>query len=155
MKIYISSDHGGFELKNQLLESLEIPEKYSGKENGIFDLGPFEYNKDDDFPDFAKLVCEKIQNEKDSLGILICKSGIGMSIAANKYKGCYAALCFSPLHAQKAKEDDNANILCIGADYDGEDANLIAQSFINTEFDSSIERFQRRFEKVQKIENEN
>lgn len=148
MKIYISSDHGGFELKNKLINEL--------KDYNIIDLGPDTLQSDDDFPDFAFPLAQKVADNIGSLGILICRSGNGMVIAANKVKGAYAALCFSEKHAIKAREDDNANILCMDADYGSEDDHIkIAKAFLTANFQNSEERFVRRFEKIKSNENEN
>lgn len=148
MTIYISSDHGGFELKNKLAAEL--------KEYNIVDLGPNVLKNDDDFPDFAFPLASKVAGGEGSLGILICRSGNGMVIAANKVKGAYAALCFSEKHAVKAREDDNANILCLDADYGSEEEHVkIAIAFLTANFQGQEERFVRRFEKIKAKENEN
>ncbi len=145
MKIYIASDHGGFELKKHLISKLQ--NKYE-----IFDLGPFELVEDDDYPDFAYLVANKIAGTEDK-GILICRSGNGMVIAANKVNGAYAALCFSKNHAEKAVSDDNANIVCLDADYDTKDSpEEIVLSFLNTDFAGMDTKYGRRFKKIQEIE---
>lgn len=146
MNVYISSDHGGFELKKRIINELEL-EKVT-----IIDLGPFELDPDDDYPDFAFPVAQKVAGEEGSLGILICRSGNGMCIAANKVVGAYAALCFSQIHAQKAREDDNANICCLDADYEGEDPVLIVMEFINAEFTGMHTRHGRRFKKIKTFE---
>ncbi|MDQ6985011.1 MAG: RpiB/LacA/LacB family sugar-phosphate isomerase [Candidatus Dojkabacteria bacterium] len=143
MTIYIASDHGGFSLKNELVEAIE---------QNIVDLGPYELDTKDDYPDFAKLVAEKVMNESDALGILICRSGNGMVMTANKFKGCYAALCFTSHHSEMARRDDNANILCLDADYEGEDPLKIVNSFLNTEFTGMDSRHGRRFNKIKEIE---
>ncbi len=145
MKIFIASDHGGFEVKKALNREL----RSSGYED-LIDLGPFEYNQDDDYPDYAFKVATAVTSDVNSVGILICRSGNGMCIAANKVKGAYAALAFSKLHAQKAREDDNANIICLDADYVGEDPIEITKSFLQAKFQGG--RHERRFQKIKSFE---
>lgn len=154
MKIYIASDHGGFDLKEKLKKEFE------DSEHEWIDLGPSELDPNDDYPDFAFKVAEAVaqdgMNESDfvheSLGILICRSGNGMAVAANKVKGAYAALCFSSKHAEMARKDDNANVLALDADYDGEDPLAIVQKFITTKFEGKETRHGRRFGKILRYE---
>lgn len=152
MKIYISSDHGGFELKSKIFNSLKT-------EFDITDLGPDTLIHDDDYPDYAFNLAKKVAEENavkdlkefkdwNTIGILICRSGNGMCIAANKIKGAYAGLAFSSKHAVKLREDDNANIVCIDSDYEGEDPVEIVKSFINAKFAGIETRHGRRFLKV-------
>lgn len=145
MKIFIASDHGGFEVKRALSNELR-----ASSYEDLTDLGPFEYNQDDDYPDYAFKVATAVANDTDSLGILICRSGNGMCIAANKVKGAYAALAFTVKHAQKARNDDNANIICLDADYEGEDPFEIVQAFLNAKFEGG--RHERRFQKIKSFE---
>lgn len=146
MKIYIASDHGGFELKNQIVKHLK------GGDHTVEDMGPSELNPDDDYPDYALPVAENVAVNPGSTGILICRSGNGMAVAANKVKGIYAALCINTTHAKKAREDDNANVLCLDADYGGDEPTDIVDEFINSSFAGMDTRHGRRFQKVQKIE---
>lgn len=127
MKIYIGADHGGFELK----ESLKREAIFAG--HTVVDLGPETLRPDDDYPVFAFKVAEKVADDlNSSLGILICRSGNGMAIAANKVHEIRAALCFTTEHAEKAREHDHANILVLDADYDTSDSPvLIVQAFLN------------------------
>lgn len=149
MKIFIAADHGGFELKNYLVE-------YLLNSNFEFeDLSAPEIISTDDYPDYAKSVCRKVLNEANSVGILICKSGNGMAIAANKHKGIYASLCFTGTHAEFARKDDNSNVLCLDSKYhtNFKDYENIVDKFLTTEFDTkTTDRFLRRFKKVQDIE---
>ena len=80
-------------------------------------MGPFETNQYDDYPDFAKLVAEKIQENFENMGVLICANGVGMSIAANKFDGIRAALSWNPKHAASSRNDDGTNVLVLPADY--------------------------------------
>lgn len=143
MTIFIASDHGGFELKNKIINEIGLE---------IVDLGPYELDPEDDYPDFAFKLAEKIASTHNSIGILICRSGNGMIIAANKVQGAYAALCFTTKHAEKAREDDNSNILGLDADYEGEDPIKIAKTYITTKFAGSGTRHERRFEKIREYE---
>lgn len=145
MKIFIAGDHGGFTLKNEIIKELD--------EFSFIDLGPLELNLDDDYPDFARILCDSLLHEPGSTGILICKSGIGMSIAANKFKGIFAALCFTPEHAKKAKEHNNANVLCLDSEYGSKENHLeIVKTFLQTEFLGWETRHGKRVQKILKIE---
>lgn len=144
--IYISSDHRGIELKNFLVNSL-VTEGI-----GIVDLGPFETNQYDDYPDFAKLVAEKIQENFENMGVLICANGVGMSIAANKFEGIRAALSWNPKHAASSRNDDGTNVLVLPADYvTKEEALEILQTWLSTNF-SGEDRHIRRIQKIAELE---
>ncbi len=107
MKIYIATDHAAFCIKEEVKEIL------SSLNYEVIDLGP----KDDsrvDYPDFAHLLCENVLKDKGSFGVLICGTGIGMSLAANKHQGIRAALCHDAYTAQMAREHNDANVLCFG-----------------------------------------
>lgn len=148
MKIYIASDHGGFELKTQIFESFILEDL----EYEFEDLGPFDLNPDDDYPDYAEKVARQVAKNVSSVGVLICRSGNGMVIAANKINGAYAALAFTAHHAEMARKDDNANILCLDSDYEGEDPIEIVKAFLQSEFAGMDTRHGRRFSKIQKLE---
>lgn len=112
MTIFIGADHRGFEFKNQLIEYLQE------KNIRIEDLGNYEYDPEDDYPDFAKKVAQAVlQNPQDFLGILICGSGVGVSITANRYHSIRCALGFSQKQVTHARENDHANILALAADF--------------------------------------
>ncbi len=148
MTIYIGADHRGFSLKEHLKTVL----KSEGYE--VFDVGATAYDKDDDFPDFAKPVAEKINiaSEADR-GILICGSGFGMDIAANRYKNVRAVLPMSADHAYQSRHDDNANVLSIAADFTDEaTAERIVEVFLVTPFAKET-RYARRLEKISQFEN--
>ncbi len=151
MNLYISSDHGGFEIKKTLLDFLNNSSDIPKFE--IEDLGPFTLDPNDDYPTYGIKLAEKVSNNRGSLGILICRSGNGMVIAANKVKGAYAALCFTPKHAEMARKDDNSNILCLDADYEGEEALIeITKSFLNSQFAGTGTRHERRFNEIKEYE---
>ena len=146
MKIYLGSDHGGFKLKEEIKDWLK-------EWNFSFeDLGAKNYVQDDDYPDYAWPVAVRVGHEQGSLGILICRSGQGECIVANKAKGARAALAWNEKTAHAARNDDDANILCLAADYTGLDlAKKIIHVFLTTPFDPQ-ERFVRRVNKVKKID---
>jgi len=148
MTIYIGADHRGFNLKEHLKTVL----KREGYE--VFDVGAVSYNKEDDFPDFAKPVAEKVNIAPETdRGVLICGSGFGMDIAANRYKNVRAVLPMSADHAYQSRHDDNANILSIAADFtDDETAERIMEMFLVTPF-AKEERYARRLEKIRQFEN--
>lgn len=147
MKIAIAADHGGFELKDSMVEYI----KSLGKE--VVDLGT---NSADsvDYPDYAKKVCEEIQKGNSDLGILICGTGIGMSLAANKFEGIRAACVSDVYSAKMSRNHNNANVLCIGARVIGDEvAKLIIKTFLENEFEAG--RHQRRVDKIMAFEKEN
>ncbi len=146
MKIYLGADHGGFKLKEEIKEWL----KEWGHE--FVDLGAFHFTPEDDYPDYAWPVARKVGSEHKTLGILACRSGQGECIVANKAKGARAALAWNETSAEAARHDDDANILCLPADYVTIDnAKKIVHAFIVTKFGKD-ERFHRRVEKVKKID---
>ena len=107
-KVCISSDHAGFEIK-EFIKELLINSKIS-----ITDLGPFS-DKSVDYPDYAKKVSRRILKRKSEIGILVCGSGTGMAISANKSKGIRAAVGFNIKSSQLSRQHNNANILCLGS----------------------------------------
>ncbi len=149
MRLYIGSDHAGFQLKNEIKDYLE--EKNAGKEDfSILDLGVFT-NDSADYPDIAREVCEKVRENDGSLGILICGSGVGMSIAANKMSDIRAVLAANEITARLSKMHNNANVLCLGGRLTGRDlGRAIVDAFLETKF-TNEERHARRVEKVSKI----
>ncbi|GKX30614.1 ribose-5-phosphate isomerase [Vallitalea longa] len=140
--IAIGSDHGGFQLKQEIIEYLEA-NKVEYKDYGCYD------EKSCDYPDFAKKVCNAIVNKECEKGILICGTGIGISITANKIKGIRAALCHDCFSAKATREHNNANILALGGRIVGSElAKMIVDIFLNTEF-SNDERHIRRINKIE------
>ena len=146
MKIYLGSDHRGFELKERLKAWLsEQGRKYE-------DMGPFEYDKDDDYPDFAKLVGEKVAADQGSKGILICGSGVGAVVAANKIKGIIAGTMFDPEQVKASVADENTNIIGLSNDYTSKEKNMeIVKAFLESKF-SGAERHVRRVGKIKNLE---
>jgi len=147
MLIAIAADHGGFHLKTSLLEFL----KKLGQE--VMDLGT---NSEEpvDYPDFARAVAQEILAKKAERGILICGSGVGACVAANKFPGIRAAICHDTFSAHQGVEDDDLNVLCLGARVVGPElAKEIVRVWISASF-SGAERHRRRLTKVLEIERE-
>ena len=146
MKIIMGCDHGGFELKETLKKVL-IEKGYEVEDYGIHKQERVDY------PDYAQKVGEAIASGKGDQGILICGTGIGMSIAANKVKGVRAALCNDCYSAAKARQHNNANVLCMGGKVvDRETGLKLVKIFLETEFEGG--RHQRRIDQIAQIENE-
>jgi len=145
--IYLGTDHRGYNLKEEIKKFLE-QEKIKFQ-----DLGNLKYDEEDDYPDFVKRVVEKVlTNPKKDKGILICGTGIGMSIAANKFKGIKAGLCLSGYMAKRAIEEDDINILCLAADItDVGTTKKIIKEWLKAKFKNE-ERYKRRAEKIFEIE---
>jgi len=144
VKIALGSDHGGLEFKKQIIMHLE------SKNIEIIDCGT--YTEDScDYPDYALKVATDVVEEKCELGILICGTGIGIGIAANKVPGIRAALCHDTFSAHAAREHNNANILTLGARVIGIGLALdIVDTFLSAEFQG--ERHQKRIDKITEIE---
>lgn len=140
-KIVIGSDHAGFELKKFLSKELET----MGYE--VLDVGTDSEETSVDYPDFAYKLCKKIIKKEFEQGILICGTGIGVSIAANRFKPILAALCHMPIEAKLARQHDNANVLCLGGRVIGKLTALeCLKEFLNTEFEGG--RHERRVNKL-------
>ena len=149
MKIYIGADHRGFELKKELKKFL-IEKGYE-----VEDAGAFKYDKDDDYPDFAEAVAEKVSKDDSARGILLCGSGTGMDAAANKVRGVRATLAFSKEITRAARNDDDVNVISLPADFlKSEEAEEIAEIFLKTPFEA-VERRVRRLQKIAEIEKKN
>ena len=139
-KICIGSDHAGFQLK-EFVKDFLIKEKIS-----ITDLGPFTSNSVD-YPDYAKKVSKRVQSKKSDIGILICGSGTGMAITANKTKGIRAAVCYNSRLTRLSREHNNANIISLGSRFvKKKDALKMVSIFLNTKFEGG--RHQRRVKKI-------
>ena len=146
MKIALGSDHGGYSLKNEIMEYLSA----NGYE--IKDFGT--YTKEScDYPDYAEKVAKAVAAKEFDLGILVCGTGIGMSIAANKVPGIRAALCSDTFSAHATVEHNNANILTLGERILGPGLALeIVKTFLAAKFEG--ERHERRLNKISAIEKE-
>ena len=146
MTIAIGADHGGFHLKEVIICHL----KEQGKE--VIDFGTYGCESCD-YPDYAVPVCEAVLSGQADFGILICGTGIGMSIAANKVPGIYSALCHDTYSAHQGVEHDNMNVLCLGCRIIGSAlAQEIVTAFVGARFESHEERHVRRHNKVLAIE---
>ena len=145
MHIYIGSDHGGFQQKSHLLTAL------ANEGFTLTDCGT--YSKEStDYPDFAVAVGQAVRQHIKSMGILLCRSGEGMEMAANKIPGIRAALVWQPEVAAETRRDNNANVLVLPSDFiTNEQAVEIAKRFIHTPF-SKEERHMRRIEKMENLE---
>ncbi|MFO0703406.1 MAG: RpiB/LacA/LacB family sugar-phosphate isomerase [Patescibacteria group bacterium] len=141
-KIYISADHRGFELKNELTEHLLM------KNFEVEDLGNKTLDPNDDYPLFAHKVASKVSTDPKSLGIVICGSGIGVSITANRHKGVRSAVGHSKEEIEKACEHDHLNILAISADSTtSQKAIELVDTFLNSSW-SDEDRHKRRVEQI-------
>lgn len=147
MEIYIAADHNGYEMKNQLVTWLQ--------EEGhtVVDMGPESLNPQDDYPDYGIQVARAVaENPKDRYGVLLCGSGVGMSVVADKVPGIRAALIHDPEIAKSAQRDDDINVLALGADYISlENAKNVITSWLTTPF-SGEERHTRRINKISEYE---
>ena len=146
MNLYIASDHAGYELKFYLVSLL----LKDFKEYDVFDCGP--YSDDSvNYPDYAEKVCENVLNNENSLGILICGTGIGMSIAANKINGIRAALCNDIYSSKLSRQHNDSNVLVIGSRVIGYGvASEIVETFLNSTFEGG--RHKDRLDLVKKLE---
>ena len=145
MKIAVGCDHGGLEHKNAIAEHL--------KERGfeVTDYGIYE-QKSVDYPEIAQKLCDGIVNGDNELGILVCGTGIGMSMAANKVKGIRAAACSEHFSAKYTRLHNNSNVLCLGGRVIGVGTAIeLADLFVDTQFEGG--RHQRRIDMITDIEN--
>lgn len=147
MKIVIGADHRGYGLKEKIKTLL-------AGEYELIDAGT-NSTESVDYPDIAESIAEEIRNKDAEKGILICGSGVGACVAANKFKGIRAAICHDVFSAHQGVEDDDMNVLCLGGGIVGESLAVeIIHSFLNAKFKPE-ERYIRRLEKVKKIEERN
>lgn len=147
MKLYIGADHNGYEYKQKLLKVLEK------SNHEVIDCGPSERNPEDDFPILAGRVIHELlaDHSSDAKAILICGSGQGMCMAANRFKGIRASLCWNIEEARAARNDDDSNVLCLSARYLTLEANeAILQAWLNTPF-AGAPRFKRRIDQLDQL----
>jgi len=146
MQIAVGADHGGYPLNERVIEEL----RSAGHE--VIDFGTHDGATPDDYPDYAKLVGEAVQNGAAEIGVLICGSGVGAAVAANKLRGVRAALCGDTYSAHQSREHDDCNVLCLGARVVGVELALeILRSFVGAKF-TGEERHRRRLAKVAAME---
>ena len=145
-ELTLGADHGGFELKQQLLPFLQ------SLGHQVYDVGAHSLDPLDDFPDFAKAVAERVASAQAWRGIVICGSGVGASVAANKVPGVRASVCHDAYSARQGVEHDDMNVLCLGARIISTDLakNLVIE-FLNAGF-LTEEKYQRRLDKVLSLE---
>ncbi len=147
--IIIGSDHTGIELKKKIISYL-----YDRKIE-YADVTNFENQDGDDYPDIAKIICTKVLENNNNLGIAICGTGIGISIASNKFRGIRAAVCTNDYMAEMSRRDNNANVLCLGSRLKSSEREdnifSIVNSFINNFYEAG--RHDRRLKKIREIEN--
>lgn len=145
MRVAVAADHAGFLLKEMVLETVRAA-GHEPVDLGVFNTDPVDY------PDYAAMVARTIQNKEAERGILLCGSGVGACIAANKFKGVYACLCHDTYSAHQGVEHDDMNVLCLGGRIIGiELAREIVCAFLGAEF-STEERHVRRVNKVRAFE---
>ncbi|MBR3233789.1 RpiB/LacA/LacB family sugar-phosphate isomerase [Candidatus Saccharibacteria bacterium] len=147
MEVFVGADHRGYEVKNRLVSSLSA--KYQ-----ITDLGPEQLDPDDDYNDIAIKVVKAVLAHPGSFGILICGSAHGVAIQANRFKGIRAISAYDEKLAQIGREHNDANVLCLSADFlDDNKIDSIANIFLNTNF-SGEERHKRRIAKLDQMADE-
>ena len=146
MRVAVGADHGGFPLKSEIVDWL----RQAGHE--VLDLGAHTYDTGDDYPDFAGAVAQAVATGQAERGILICGSGVGASVAANKFRGVRAGLCHDTYSAHQGVEHDDMNVLCLGARIVGPAVAVeLVQAFVGARF-SGEERHARRLKKVLSFE---
>lgn len=143
MTIYLGADHRGFALKEYIKNYL------AGEGRAVVDCGNTDHDESDDYPDYAKAVAERVADEAGAKGILVCGSGNGVAIAANKVRGIRAAVAMTEAQARAARSDEDANIIAIAADYTEQDEVWnIVEAFLSTPF-LDAERHMRRIGKIE------
>ncbi len=148
MKLAIGADHGGFALKKIIIGFA------AGMGHEMIDCGAYRLEPGDDYPDFAGAVARAVQSGQAERGILICGSGVGAGVAANKFEGIRAAVCHDVFSARQGVEDDDMNVRCLGERIIGAGAAMEAvRAFLGTGF-SGAERHLRRLNKVRAMEKE-
>jgi len=148
MRVGIGADHAGYELKTELVEFL------TEQGHDVVDIGPSALDPTDDYPDFAKALAQCVRDDGAERGIMVCGSGVGASVAANKIRGIRASVCHDTYSAHQGVEHDDMNVLCLGARIVGpEVARELATAFLSARY-TGEERHQRRLDKVLDIEAE-
>jgi ribose 5-phosphate isomerase B len=149
MKIFIGADHRGYELKEKIAKWLfEMEHAYQ-------DLGALNLDPNDDYPKYAEAVASLVAKNEGSRGVLLCGSGVGVDIVANKFDGIRASIGKSVLQVEAGRSDDDMNVLVIAADFTSEkDTKAMLIAFLETKF-SGKARFERRLEEIEKIEANN
>ncbi len=146
MTIFIGADHRGYQLKDKIISYIQ------DKNIRVEDLGNYEYDPHDDFPDYAQKVAQAVlQNPTDHLGIVICGSGAGVSIAANRFKGIYSVVGLNSEHVADSRRDDHINVLALAANFTSEEeAEKIVDAYLGAK-PAHAEKYLRRLKKVDSI----
>ena len=146
MRVAVGADHAGFNLRDAVISTIET----AGHE--VIDLGAHSYDGEDDYPDRAAPVAEAVTNGDADRGIIVCGSGIGAAITANKFKGVRASVCHDSYSAAQGVEHDDMNVLCIGGRVVGDAiATQLVEAFLSAEMGDEV-RFRRRLNKLIDIE---
>ncbi len=147
MKVFIAADHAGFLKKNELAQKLE-----SNYE--VFDMGPYKLDPDDDYPVYAKKVALAVAENPGSMGILVCHSGEGMAIAANKIKSIRAIMASDKHQAFESRQDNDSNVLSLSSgELSNKELYEVSKTWLETPF-SELARHKRRIEEIETIEEE-
>jgi ribose 5-phosphate isomerase B len=142
MNIYLAADHRGFELKKTLKQYL------TEQNHSVIDCGNLNNDQNDDYPDIVFPLVEKISLDKNALGIVICGSGVGVSVAANRFLPIRCGLGFSEIQVLAAKKEDNINVLALAADFlEPEQAKKMVDIFLKTPY-NQVPRYERRLKKI-------
>lgn len=145
MKIYIGADHNGFRLKKELVDYL------SDAGHDVEDKGDTELDHDDDFPMYSARVATAVLGDRDSVGVLICGSGQGVCMAANRYKGIRASLVWDRAEAKSSRNDDDSNVLCLASrELDFSKARELVDVWLKTPF-AGAARFKRRIDQLDRL----
>ncbi len=149
MRVAVGADHAGFNLRESVIATI----KAAGHQ--VIDLGAHDYDAEDDYPDRAAPVARSVQSGEADRGVIVCGSGIGAAITANKFKGIRASVCHDSYSAAQGVVHDDMNVLCIGGRVVGDAiADELVTAFLGAKMGSEM-RYHRRLEKLNKIESEN
>lgn len=149
MKVFIGADHRGFELKEKVFQWLV------DWELEVEDMGAYEFRQGDDYTIYAEKVASLVAGDRENRGILICGSGVGVEVVANKFDGVRASVAKNNDQVRAGRNDDDMNVLVLAADYTTEDeAKVMVGTFINTAF-SGKARYKRRLSEIERIEENN
>ena len=150
MRVAVGGDHAGFEMKNLIAEHVRA------LGHTVVDAGAYEYDALDDFPDFSEAVAVRVVDGRAERGLIVCGSGVGASVAANKVRGIRAGLCHDTYSARQGVEHDDMNVVCIGARIIGEElAKEVVTAFLSASFIEEEGKYVRRLNKVLAIERRN
>lgn len=149
MRVAVGADHAGFNLRDAVISTIET----AGHE--VIDLGAHSYDAEDDYPDRAAPVAEAVMSGDVDRGVIVCGSGIGAAVTANKFRGVRASICHDTYSAAQGVEHDDMNVLCIGGRVVGEAiATELVKAFLSAKMGDEV-RFQRRLDKLNAIESSN